>query len=161
MVTAKTRAQECLAIQVVRLSNSQVKKRPGLRPDNADALVESILGFQGVSQVAQTTAKKADDTPLWVYTFQYTVGVKVTSKESDAEAENSELVEITAGFDAEYISTEELNSDDVGDFSKKNVGYHVWPYWREYVQSTVARMDLPSNLIRVPFYFAAMASEKE
>lgn len=159
MITKKSRAQECLAIQVVRLSSSEVKKRIDLRSENVSSLVEKILGYQGVSQVVQTTAKKADDTPVWVYTFQYTVGVKVTSNESDSEEVNSELIEITADFDAEYVSTEELKSTDIDDFSSNNVGYHVWPYWREYVQSTVGRMDLPSTLIRVPFYFAAMASE--
>jgi len=36
------------------------------------------------------------------------------------------------------------------EFARYNVGYHVWPYWREYVQGTCARLGIPP--VPVPMY---------
>jgi len=154
MSIKKTRAQSCLAIQVVRLQSSTVQLQSELKPEAASELIGDIFGFQGVYRVGQSIATSTDDNQMWLYIFQYNVGVKATSKED----EEIELIEIKSTYGVEYISKEELTTEEIDEFSKQNVGYHVRPYWREYVQSTLCRMDLPAKLIRVPFYFAAQAS---
>jgi len=159
MTTGLVRAQQCLAIQLVRLCGSEISKTDALRPENVDSLVDRILGFQGVTQVGKANTT-TEESSLWVYIFRYKVGVKVTPKDAESDSEDFEdLLEITAEFDAEYVSEKELDDADVSEFSEKNVGYHVWPYWREYVQSTISRMALPSSLITVPFYFAAESAK--
>jgi len=152
----KTRAQSCLSLQVVRLQSSTVELNNETTTEAVSDLVGDIFGFQGVSRVGQSSVTTADDKQMWLYIFQYTVGVKATSKEDD----DVEVIEIKSTYGVEYVSEEELTTDDIDEFSKQNVGYHVWPFWREYVQSTLSRMDLPAKLIRVPFYFAALASSE-
>lgn len=41
-------------------------------------------------------------------------------------------------------------SDDVlGEFARVNGAFNAWPYWREYIQTTAARMNLPPILLPV------------
>ena len=54
------------------------------------------------------------------------------------------LVDVRAKFTAEYvISNGPLSQDAINEFCKYNVGYHVWPYWRELAQSIGNRLRLP------------------
>lgn len=55
-----------------------------------------------------------------------------------------------ARFAAYYQITDELEKDAIDEFAKFNVGYHVWPYWREYASSIAARFKLPTFM--VPLY---------
>jgi len=157
MSIEKTKAQTCLSIQAVRLQSSEINIKENARAETIGELLGSIYGFHGVSSVTQRTATANDEKQVWIYDFKYKVGVKGTAKDDS----DDELVEVKSTYGVEYFSHEELSSEDIDGFSKDNVGYHVWPYWREYVQSTLSRMDLPAKLIRVPFYFAARASETE
>ncbi len=60
---------------------------------------------------------------------------------------------VNATFNAQYKVT-----GDIGTFSDKDISvfaravslFHVWPYWREFVQNTTARMGLPP--LTVPLY---------
>ena len=90
-------------------------------------------------------------------------GVDVNSfEESAAKA----LVDVRAKFTAEYrIDNAPLEEDAIAEFCKFNVGYHVWPYWRELAQSIGNRLRLPP--IIPPLYLvpheaqAARAPKKE
>ena len=52
-------------------------------------------------------------------------------------------------FEAAYESLEQLNKEEVQLFGKSNVGFNVWPFWREYVQSSCMRMNIKP--ISLPF----------
>jgi len=56
-----------------------------------------------------------------------------------------EFVQIIADFALEYgVDKTMIFTDEVAAaFGRLNGIYNVWPYWREYVQSTVARLGLP------------------
>ncbi len=54
-----------------------------------------------------------------------------------------ELGRIEAKYVAEYEVTEELPQECLDAFALINASYHVWPYWREYVTSSCARMNVP------------------
>lgn len=41
-------------------------------------------------------------------------------------------------------------ADEVNAFCKTNAMFNSWPYWREFVQGTVARMGLPP--LTLPFF---------
>ena len=89
-----------------------------------------------------------------MYKFVYSVGIRLIFKQEE-EIENQEnyepIVEIVCDFEAKYLSQKQLSEEELKAFSKSNVGYHVWPFWREYVQSTCARIGM-SPPFDVPLY---------
>jgi len=149
----KTKAQLSLTLQETRILDAQYFLKNNLQPRDVSKLVGNVFGYHGVSQIVQKTARDNTDREIWVYAFTYSVGVKCVSDKDDDE--DDPITEIKAKYVAEYASLEELNQDDIDGFSKQNVGYHIWPFWREFVQSSLTRMGLPNSTIRVPFYFAA------
>lgn len=72
--------------------------------------------------------------------------------ESDEQLDNLTVAEIVTLFTSEYTinCTEELTQDSITEFGRINVPHQVWPYWREYCQSTCARMSLPVSIM--PMY---------
>lgn len=152
----KNTAQNQLSIRQVRLRDCQIKIDEQVRPYNASEKTKSRFGFQGVSNLMQTTANADGMGRIWVYIFNYTVGVKCSEiEETDLTSDDElpELIEILANFEAEYVSSEEVGEACLDEFAEGNVGYHVWPYWREFVQNSLARMQMPHDLVTVPFYF--------
>ena len=75
------------------------------------------------------------------------------------KGEGSGTVETAIQLDAAFLLTysaadlEGLNAANFRSFGQCNGIYNAWPYWREFVQSTVARMGLPTLTIPV-FRFA-------
>ena len=68
-------------------------------------------------------------------------------------------VEILADFRATYAASEELDQDCLEEFGKANALFHVWPYWRELIQSTCARFGLPAMML--PMYKVPASSRAE
>jgi hypothetical protein len=60
------------------------------------------------------------------------------------------LATVEATFAAYYQVNKELEEDAIREFVKRNVGYHIWPYWREYASSVGSRLRLPR--FTLPFY---------
>lgn len=95
-----------------------------------------------------------------VVRFQYECGIRFVDvgQETDpAPAPTTEakvLAELVAVFSVDYVESAgaEISDEAIELFGKRNVGYHVWPYWRELVQSQAARAMLPLPVI--PFYQA-------
>lgn len=74
--------------------------------------------------------------------------------------EESEIgVEILADFRATYAASEELDQDCLEEFGKANALFHVWPYWRELIQSTCARFGLPAMVL--PMYQVPASNRAE
>ena len=59
-------------------------------------------------------------------------------------------ITFTATFAAVYNISGELDEDALYEFGKENVGFNVWPYWRELVSSVSNRFRLGS--LTVPLY---------
>ena len=72
-----------------------------------------------------------------------------TAKESE-RSKSKPLLIITAIFVAEYEMAEGFrpSKHDLEAFVRANAVFNCWPYWREYVHSTAARMNLPPQLSR-------------
>jgi hypothetical protein len=75
-----------------------------------------------------------------------------------------ELVRLKAGFALRYHlpAKHDLSPEHLEAFAQVNGAYNAWPYWRELVQSTLARMGLPPVTIpvfKVPRVEAAAAGE--
>ena len=50
---------------------------------------------------------------------------------------------VEAEYVAEYQIMSNLETECIEEFCLKNVSYHVWPYWREFLTSQCTRMHLP------------------
>lgn len=70
---------------------------------------------------------------------------------SEAEAGREKLLHIEATFCAVYNvdSTEGFEQENLDAFGRMNGIYNLWPYWREYVQSTTVRLGLPPLTLQV------------
>ena len=168
-------AHDNLKIDNVRLRSSEIKLNDRLRPEQLTELQLTSQSFSGVQAIASGIAQSEDsdsaNPQICIYTFRYAVGVRLVTEEPaehldedsdvDAPDEDPAAVEIRATFDAEYFSQNELDEVVLKEFAKSNVGYHVWPYWRELVQSAAGRMCIPHSVLSVPFYFVPAKQQKE
>ncbi len=68
----------------------------------------------------------------------------------EADTVEKTLVEVAATFAAIYQVTQDIPKEAIDEFARFNVGYHVWPYWREYASSTATRLRLPA--FAIPMY---------
>ena len=63
--------------------------------------------------------------------------------DSGKDEDMSPKARVEAVFVAEYRMRERLNQANIDAFCLQNVSYHVWPYWRELLNSHCTRMHLP------------------
>jgi hypothetical protein len=90
--------------------------------------------------------------------FHYVAGFRalpegLSNEENESEVLEKVEVEVIATFSAIYRMTEEIPEEAIEEFARFNVGFNVWPFWREYASSTATRLGLPSfpiPLYRVP-----------
>jgi hypothetical protein len=68
---------------------------------------------------------------------------------------------LVAQYASDYRVTKlgEIPQVALDEFALKNAAFHVWPYWREYIQSTLARMQLPP--FSLPMYQVPKVRKKE
>lgn len=87
------------------------------------------------------------------YNFVYHCGVRVLFEAEVEEANTDEhflpVLEIVATYKARYRALEQLDDDALTEFSKLNVAFNVWPFWREHVYSSCNKIGL-SPVLEVP-----------
>ena len=67
---------------------------------------------------------------------------------------------IRATLDAEYSpkpDAPEFTEEELKDFALCYCPFHVWGYWREFVQSSLARLDLPQ--VTIPLFLIDQATK--
>lgn len=146
------KAQELLIISEVHLCELKCKLSAEenfitinrLRKSNI-AYTQSYKSLIKLEKTQQIDENKENN--KFYYLFRYAVGIRLVK---DEDLENPPLMEIEAEFDACYTSIEELKNEEIEAFANNNVGYHVWPYWRELVQSTCSRMGVTP--LHIPYY---------
>lgn len=134
---------------IILCSSITERKRDNVFLDFSDTMqIQNFNGFQSCS------LDKADDTlkdNMYKYTYIYSAGVRViNTEEKNNDEEEDIFAQIEADFEVVYLSSEELDDKCIEVFGKKNVQYHVWPYWREFVQSSCQRLGIA--LITIPLY---------
>jgi hypothetical protein len=62
------------------------------------------------------------------------------------------LAEVGAVFDLSYhVPTDEnFSAEEIEGFGQFNAVFNAWPYWREFVQTSMSRMAMPG--LTVPLY---------
>lgn len=81
-----------------------------------------------------------------------TLGVRWMPKsESSASGKTTSQqqphAQIEATFIAEYQMNQPLDKETIKLFAERNAGYHIWPYWRELINSQCSRMNLPHVML--------------
>lgn len=87
------------------------------------------------------------------------VGIKWATE--DEEKVIIPRVFVEAEFVAEYSVIGELKDECFNEFAKRNVSYHVWPYWRELLTSQCDRMRLPRIMLPMTQIAHNQNSEKD
>lgn len=158
------KAFSALAIESVYLGNSRVHCREGGFLQFLDEEITLIPQYKSgpMGQLVSITANEASAEPSSTFILlNFAAGVRLVDGEALAAAEDggslpeeAQYLEIEAEFMARYrlnpAADLEAERPAIEEFGRYNLGYHVWPYWREFVQSTCARMGIPP--IPVPMY---------
>jgi hypothetical protein len=157
-------AAEALEIEGVFLRKSGIRCKEDFVPQFVEdelALVPQYrAGPTGAFHVVTATQGETGNSVKTVM-FYFAVGVRlIDARSQEADQSAAELgheavyVEMDAEFSAQYRLAGSGDEHDLrpalDEFGRHNVGYHVWPYWREYVQSTCARLGIPP--IPIPMY---------
>lgn len=142
-------AQKLLKLKAVYLKNSFVELSEDMDLDDTGDRVVASQSFNGVSKIREVCLRD-DDRSWWEYCFYFSVGIRLVDEETEPDEDVSPLVEIKVTFGARYESNEKLSQEQMEAFAERNVGYHVWPYWREYVQSSCMRLNIEP--IEIPLY---------
>lgn len=147
-------ATSCLTVDSVSLKDMTVNTYEDFDSEILpEDLYDNGQSFSGLRRVQSFTD---DDFPeLTFYRFSYSIGLRFLSTEDKAKLKQKEIdlddanpyLEFKATFIAIYRSTQELEQDEVRDFGERYVRFHVWPYWRELVQSSCARLQLPPLVV--------------
>ncbi len=138
-------AIKSLAIQEVRLRNTNVSFADEVAPLDIKNKNLEVQVIHGVEKIQRRHLQEGESD--WLeYSFFYKAGVRLV----DIGKKEAPLVEIQAVFNAVYRTEKQLENAALEAFSEDHVGYHVWPYWREYVQSTCMRLGIKP--IQVPLY---------
>lgn len=153
-------AVKALTIQAVYLREASLKLRrdfiPQVIEDDLTLISQDHASATGQFNIFSSRHGQGDASSKLVI-FPFSAGVRclpdgnlVDALENNPSAINeavSAYVEITAEFAAYYLlndsSHEEELQDALTEFGRFNVPYHVWPYWREYVQSTCGKVGIP------------------
>ena len=121
-----------------------------IQTSKAEITQQSLRRFAEFQEAELVSTDK--DLKLWQYTFSYALGVRLLKKNDKGEDDDENpLLVISAQFAAVYLSDGKLTEDEVNAFSRDQAVVHIWPYWREYVQSSCFRLGL-SRPINVPTF---------
>lgn len=72
-----------------------------------------------------------------------TLGIRAVPEDLEEPTEHDALFKIEATFAAEYLISDTLSEEEIGEFSTHNAVHNVWPFWRNHVFSTVNNASLP------------------
>ncbi|HWB08381.1 MAG TPA: hypothetical protein VG826_04120 [Pirellulales bacterium] len=117
-------------IHGIALSDARVRRRVGDLPDS----IRLTYGFR------DKYSFEPESKELSVL-VQFMLG----ASPSDVPDENADACfRLEAAFSLRYEMSgdEPCDDDQLKAFARMNGIYNAWPYWREYVQSTVSRMGL-------------------
>ena len=101
--------------------------------------------------VKQIRQFKSEEGEHWIYKLNTVIGIRFIAEDNIDKDPNDTtidpILEIKSEFIAQYESACELTQDEINQFSEKHVYFHVWPYWREVIQSSCARLGISPLII--------------
>lgn len=148
------KAISCLAIQSIDLRDAKINLRKDFEISELDRENALSQTFRNAELLKRFELQNNEGEKLWEYHFYYSLGVRLVPADEDDDSSGDEYeapIEIIATFNAKYICEEELDQESLNQFFEKNVGFNVWPFWREFVQSSCSRLGLTPP-IEIPLY---------
>jgi len=93
--------------------------------------------------------------------FGFDAGVRLVDSSLNEKDDGFLQLEILATYEIEYqlIKPSEFSEDAMSHFLNLNVPHHVWPYWREFIQSMSSRIGIPEIII--PFMIPNLPKENK
>lgn len=143
-----------LSIFSVNLRTTKVEMNDSYNFLNINSTPKKNQSFKNVTKIElieMANEEDATDKKLF-YAFLFDVGSRLVSPEDPDVGDDGDdfILTIEACFEAIYTAKSELSVEELEAFGCNNVGYNVWPYWREYLQGTCTRLGVTP--IRIPFY---------
>ncbi len=157
-------AQDNLRPNEFRLRSGQVKLMDDVRPTILESFDFRMEGFRRVQGLNKSKVESTDGQKLFYYVYFYQLGIRAAPIDEEFEKEFPDvesMLDIEADFDCEYVSEIEMPDEAIEAFGMQNVGFNVWPFWREYIQSTLNRVGVPHGLITLPFYQQARTKSED
>ncbi len=157
-------AVRALAIHAVYLRDSRVRCRDEFIPQFIEEDVSLVpqykSGSTGTLISLQANEVSTDNASRFIL-MTFSAAVRLVDDEAlagveaaDDLADAAQVLQIEAEFCVQYrlkpFADVEGLRPALEEFGRYNLGYHVWPYWREFVQSTCARIGIPP--IPVPMF---------
>ncbi|MEM7998736.1 hypothetical protein Q4R43_20030 [Morganella morganii] len=154
-------AQKKLSIQKIIMRESSFSVNKSIKAVFLQEMLKKsdpyIQSYEGVPNIHLLSV---EDESSFAYIFEFECATRAVMLDDegnppDSDPSSSETSErvmyvISATFEAAYSSNERLTEDELRAFAEKNVMYHVWPYWREYLQNSCSRLDIPR--LQVPMF---------
>jgi hypothetical protein len=150
------------SLQLVDVILKSIRADLGPASDVVEALQQENLLLQikrpNCESVTSYQAEGTESTKA-LHAFAIEAGVRLLSRRESSESAPINLADSIVGtiectfiatFRDESISNVQLTPEQLEKFGEHNAAFHVWPYWREVVQSAASRMGLP-RLILPPF----------
>ena len=133
-----TRIVSVVEIEDVRLCEASCRSLA--RPSELAEMI-GVKPSHGVSVIKEP----GDDGLLLIHT-EFLLEIRAEDHDGELQAEIRGLFELSY-----RIPEEERFSPDVFEaFGQFNAVFNAWPYWRELVQASLARMSMP--VLTVPVY---------
>lgn len=123
---------EAVRIEDIRLVEAKVKTSIRSADDTGKVKL-------AIDKSAIIKEYAVDDGMLWVL-------AKINAQIIPVDSEKSPVVSVKAAFELRYRLPKELKAsqEQLNTFARINSVFNAWPYWREFVQNMVARMNLPT-----------------
>lgn len=141
-------AKKSLAIQDVFLVECKISLKKDFNQTAAEHTFDAQMKHAVDKEILLQARRTLEGQEIKIARYFADVGFRVVNATEEAtelkKIDVPVIGEVEARFAADYLVTSQspLSSDVLGTFSV-NVMYHVWPYWREYLQSALGRMRLP------------------
>lgn len=152
----RNEAVSSLEVESVFFTNTLVNT---YKEFDADLLPDDMYAngqtFQGLKRIQTFTDE--DQPNICFYRFTYSIGLRFLSSEDKQKIVEQQIepehvepyLEFKADFVVVYRSEAEIEGDSLIDFGNRYCRYHIWPYWREFVQSSCARLQIPTLSVPV------------
>lgn len=147
-------AKKKLRVRNIYLQSSEIKTADDLDREEINNSDHTYQFFHGCERLKIFEAEEGeihDELEKFMYRFSYSAGIRLIKEFPESGDEPETLVEIIAVFDVFYTSTEQVPEESTNAFADENLRYHVWPYWREYVQAVCGRIGI-APAFEIPSY---------
>lgn len=147
-----TKARDCLRIHSIALRESRLTMQETFFANIAQELsLQTKIGVKNVN--SGTRFDERTQKSVRFVRGYIEAGVRLIAVSAPAPKEGESVKDEASNIAAELLATylaeydleegKDVAPDAANEFLQHNAVYHVWTYWREYVQSTFARAMLP------------------